>query len=134
MIYLKLFENFNQVKIASDLTDELYKITDELYFNKVAIVQASVKVSESGELYITLLKLTSMNDRPGSGKLGMSALVKFADENNLPIKLIASSYMGSDLDRLTRFYEDFGFKVIEEFKLQDSLPCRKMIRKKKEDK
>jgi len=45
MIYLKLFENFDQYRIASDLTDELYKITDELYFNKVVIVQASVKVS-----------------------------------------------------------------------------------------
>ena len=134
MIYL--FENFNKAKIASDLTEELYKITDQLYFNKVVVVQASVKVSESkegpikfGDLYIPLIKLSSMNNEPGSGKKGMSALIKFADEHNLPIILNASSYMGSDLDRLTKFYKDFGFEVIEEFS-----SGRKMIRNKKEDK
>lgn len=71
-----------------------------------------------------------MTNEPGVGKKGMNTLIQFADKHNLPIKLTASPYMGSDIDRLTKFYESFGFEVVEEFKLnfEDSFLCKNMIR------
>lgn len=136
MKYLKLYEDFDALdkKKASELSEELYKITDQLYFNNIVVVQASVKLQQDDKiktgLYINLFKLRSMTNEPGAGKKGMNALIQFADEHNLPIKLTASPYMGSDIDRLTKFYESFGFEVVEEFKLnfEDSFLCKNMIR------
>ena len=45
----------------------------------------------------------------GVGSSVMSDLVKYADENNLPIALTPDSSFGGNKTRLKSFYKDFGF-------------------------
>ena len=103
------------------LSKELYRISDFLYKNKIVFLEVSIDTMKDnytdikfGELYINLDKIVSVSNQAGAGKKGMFEIIKFADKYNLPIMLIASSSMGSDLDRLINFYKEFGFNLIEE--------------------
>lgn len=117
------------------LSKELYRISDFLYKNKIVFLEVSIDTMKDnytdikfGELYINLDKIVSVSNQAGAGKKGMFEIIKFADKYNLPIMLIASSSMGSDLDRLINFYKEFGFNLIEE--IDDDY--KRMIRPKKQ--
>lgn len=103
LISYKLFENKK-----SELTDKLYKITDKLYKNNILL-----KAYINDELEIVLMDIKSPSK--GLGTKSMMEITKFADIHHLPIKLIATSAYGADIDRLINFYKRFGFNVIKDF-------------------
>ena len=77
--------------------------------NKYPNVDLSVFSKPEG---ITLSKIVVPKDArsEGIGSKVMKDLIKYADENNLPIALTPDSSFGGSKTRLKSFYRNFGFK------------------------
>jgi hypothetical protein len=56
-------------------------------------------------------KRPSIKSSPVAGFEAMREVIKFADKNEVGIKLIASASYGTPLDKLLPFYKHFGFKI-----------------------
>lgn len=105
---MKYLKKFNESKEEHPLYKEWDPIFDVLYKEGVKVVISFIENHiEKGKLVIILHDIKSI--KPGMGKKGMYELTNFADTHKLDIYLIASPSYGSDLDRLVKFYEKFGF-------------------------
>jgi hypothetical protein len=116
MKYLKLYEFFrtdHQHKI-DELNDEWQKISNRLYKEGIS-VKANIGLKDYTDISLFLMDIKSLKDIPGLGTKGMNELISFADKHNLPTWLLASSNYGSDLDRLIKFYERFGFVYFRDY-------------------
>ena len=103
LISYKLFEGFQ----TKELQNNLYDITDRLLKDGVLV---KAYVHENGTIILMVLK----SAQKGMGTKGMEALSKFADTHNLPIMTVASTAYGSDIERLSKFYNRFGFKYVKD--------------------
>lgn len=116
MRYLKLYEFFRtdlDDKI-DELNEEWQEISNRLYKEGIS-VRANIGLKDYMTLSLFLMDLKSLKETPGLGTKGMKELISFADKHNLPTWLLASSNYGSDLDRLIRFYERFGFVYVRDY-------------------
>jgi hypothetical protein len=116
MKYLKLYEFFrNETDDKIDeLNEEWQKISNRLYKESIS-VKANIGLKDYTDISLFLMDIKSLKDIPGLGTKGMNELISFADKHNLPTWLLASSNYGSDLDRLVKFYERFGFVYVGEY-------------------
>ena len=116
MRYLKLYELFRTDvdDRIDELNEEWQKISNKLYKEGVS-VKASIGLRDYTDISLFLMDIKSLKNNPGLGTKGMNELISFADKNNLPTWLLASSNYGSDLDRLVKFYERFGFVYVGDY-------------------
>lgn len=90
-----------------DLQNKLYDLTDSLLKDGVLV---KAYIHENGTIILMDLK----SEHKGMGTKGITLLSKFADTYNLPIMTVASSTYGSDIDRLCKFYNRFGFEYVKD--------------------
>jgi hypothetical protein len=90
-----------------DLQNKLYDLTDGLLKDGVLV---KAYIHENGTIILMDLK----SEHKGMGTKGMMLLSKFADTYNLPITTVASSTYGSDIERLCKFYNRFGFEYVKD--------------------
>jgi hypothetical protein len=90
-----------------DLQNKLYDLTDSLLKDGVLV---KAYIHENGTIILMDLK----SEHKGMGTKGIISLSKFADTYNLPIMTVASSTYGSDIDRLRKFYNRFGFEYVKD--------------------
>jgi len=116
MKYLKLYELFRTDvdDRIDELNEEWQKISNKLYKEGIS-VKASIGLRDYTDISLFLMDIKSLKNTPGLGTKGMNELISFADKNNLPTWLLASSNYGSDLDRLVKFYEKFGFVYVGDY-------------------
>ena len=108
MKYIKLYELFGTSDRIYELNEEWQKISDRLYKEGI-LVKANVGLKDYTSESLFLMDIKSLKKTPGLGTKGMMELISFADKHGLTTWLLASSNYGSDLDRLVKFYEKFGF-------------------------
>ena len=113
MKYLKIFELFGFDDEIYELNEEWQKISDKLYKEGIS-VKANISLKDYTTKSLFLMDIKALKDTPGLGTKGMMELISFADKHKLPTWLLASSSYGSDLDRLVKFYERFGFIYVGE--------------------
>ena len=116
MRYLKLYELFNTDvdDKVDELNEEWQEISNRLYKEGI-LVKANIGLKDYTDISLFLIDIKTLKDMPGLGTKGMNELISFADKNNLPTWLLASSNYGSDLDRLVKFYERFGFVYVGDY-------------------
>ena len=90
-----------------DLQNKLYDLTDSLLKDGILV---KAYIHENGTIILMDLK----SEHKGMGTKGIILLSKFADTYNLPIMTVASSTYGSDIDRLCKFYNRFGFEYVKD--------------------
>ena len=66
------------------------------------------------EVILDLIRVQEEKRGKGYGKWFMRELCRLADETRKEIKLTPSNELGSDLTRLIRFYQSFGFVSVGE--------------------
>lgn len=93
--------------IKDNLQNKLYYLTDDLLKDGVLV---KAYIHENGTIILMDLK----SKHKGMGTKGMLLLSKFADTYNLPIMTVASSTYGSNIDRLCKFYNRFGFEYVKD--------------------
>ena len=105
---MKIFK-YNQFinESNNDLQNKLYDLTDSLLKDGVLV---KAYIHENGTIILMDLK----SEHKGMGTKSMILLSKFADTYNLPIMTVASSTYGSDIDRLCKFYNRFGFEYVKD--------------------
>lgn len=90
-----------------DLQNKLYDLTSSLLKDGVLV---KAYIHENGTIILMDLK----SEHKGMGTKGIILLSKFADTYNLPIMTVASSTYGSEIDRLCKFYNRFGFEYVKD--------------------
>ena len=105
---MKIFK-YNQFinESNNDLQNKLYDLTDSLLKDGVLV---KAYIHENGTIILMDLK----SEHKGMGTKSMILLSKFADTYNLPIMTVASSTYGSDIDRLCKLYNRFGFEYVKD--------------------
>ena len=88
------FAKENKVKLSVTWWD------DEIWLNKIII-----PASHRGE---------------GLGSKILDMLKEYCDERDIPMKLVASSCYGTNIEKLTNFYKHHGFEEYEEPSSKDS--------------
>jgi len=88
------FAKENKVKLSVTWWD------DEIWLNKIII-----PASHRGE---------------GLGGKILDMLEEYCDERDIPMKLVASSCYGTNIEKLTKFYKHHGFKEYDEPSIKDS--------------
>ena len=104
---MKIFKYNQFINESNDLQNKLYDLTDILLQDGVLV---KAYVHENGTIILSDLK----SEHKGMGTKGMILLSKFADTYNLPIMTVASSTYGSDIERLCKFYNRFGFEYVKD--------------------
>ena len=90
--------------LSSWVSDQLPQIFGE---------SVEYEIDEHGkEVILDLIRVTEEKRGKGQGRWFMEELCRLADETKKEIKLTPSDELGSDLERLIRFYESFGFVSI----------------------
>lgn len=112
-----LFESLNSQSIE-ELQNKWYEISDDFYKNDVLV---KAYIHENGEIILQELK----SGKAGMGTKAMKELSKFADTYNLPIMTVASASYGSDIDRLIKFYNSFGFVYVKDMPLMNGVEMRR---------
>ena len=111
---MKYLKRFNESKEEHPLYKEWDPIFDRLHKEGVRIKISFInKHNKEDKLVIILHDIKSI--KPGMCRKGMQELINFADTHKLDIWLLASPSFGSDLDRLIKFYESFGFINLGEY-------------------
>ena len=75
-------------------------------------------------IYLHTIKIRKPLRCQGYGSTVLQEIIKFADMNDLEIRLYATNILGSDLNRLYDFYIRYGFELIKN-------DCGKFVRKSK---
>lgn len=93
------------------------------YKNVLRVIKLEYCTDDDNNVYIHLniIKIKKASQNQGYGSLIMSDIIRFANKHNVRIELYASIIFGSEISRLYKFYERFGFvKVVND-------PDHKMI-------
>ena len=92
--------------LSSWVSDQLPQIFGE---------SVEYEIDEHGkEVILDLIRVQEEKRGKGYGKWFMRELCRLADETRKEIKLTPSNELGSDLTRLIRFYQSFGFVSVGE--------------------
>jgi hypothetical protein len=118
LIHYKLFESVSSKLPVEELQNKLYDITDILLQDDVLV---KAYIHENGTIILMDLK----SSHKGMGTKGLEALSKFADTYNLPIMTVASSTYGSDIERLCKFYNRFGFIYVQDMPSLNGVEMRR---------
>jgi GNAT superfamily N-acetyltransferase len=76
------------------------------------IVQEENILIKKKHLYLVLIRIRKTKRNKGYGSEVMKEIIQYAEENNIPIYLTATSMMGSNINKLHSFYLKLGFILI----------------------
>jgi len=108
--------NCGYKQIDTENYDEhTYEISGEFFnnfINKQAESKIEYKIKKENNQYVLWIDdfVIKTDLERGSGTVLFEKITKFADKNNLEIKLRASDFYGSDTNRLIKFYKKFNFE------------------------
>jgi GNAT superfamily N-acetyltransferase len=103
-------ETFNQDKVKEFVT-YLKKVKYKNILQNLKLLY----ITDNGcpHLYLEIIRIRKPARNQGYGSKVMKDIVRFADKNNVQIRLYALGIYGSDLKRLYIFYRRFGFFLIK---------------------
>lgn len=82
---------------------EFTDVVNSKYGTEASLVQ------RENDLYLASLKVAENERGQGIGKSAMQDIIDYADKAKQAITVTPTAAYGADLDRLTKFYEGFGF-------------------------
>jgi hypothetical protein len=96
-----------------DLTNAVLELRNDIYEQYKITLNMEYDDMDNGIIIDTLEKRKPKND--AAGAFAMWKVTSFADKHGLDIDLIASESYGTELGKLIKFYEGFGFRKVDDY-------------------
>lgn len=106
-------EEIRRIKTIMNLTERVFKGYEGAIIVEPEIKGVHYELDDYGEYWELVELVVYKGQEKGLGSRFMKKMTQMADEYKKIVFTMASSDMGSDLNRLVNFYERFGFEKVE---------------------